>query len=582
MWNFFRIVLGSLLALFIFSLLCVFFLVSMIGGLAAKDKPRVAKNSVLVLDLSQQFAEQVRRDAFNAFSSEFRDIPGLYDVVRLLNTAREDERIAGVYIIANSNPNGFAANEEIRNALQSFKSGGKFVLAHGDIISQSAYSVANVADRIYVSPQGFFEWDGYNVELAFVKGTLQKLDIEPQIFYAGKFKSATEPFRTDAMTPENKLQTLAWLNDIYNDLLLKTAEARRIDTSVLRQLANEASIRETKDAVEHGLVDALKYDDELKDEIKERLKIGKYDRIEFVSIQDYMAAVGTRKYKGEKIALIYAEGNIVDGKSEDGIGAENYRSLLRKARLDRSVKAIVFRVNSGGGSAMASEAIWRELTLARQEKPVIVSFGDVAASGGYYIACGADSIFAQPTTITGSIGVFGIIPNMQSFFRNKLGVTFDGVKTAPYADAGAIYRPLNEKERQMVQANIEMIYAQFKQRVAEGRKKDTAAVEEIAQGRVWSGLQAKEIGLIDRFGGLGDAIKAAAAKANLTDYHVREYPEPQSIFERIFGKSDPMNYTDKIKQELGAEQFKLYQEMKRVQEMSHSVQARLPFQYFWH
>lgn len=582
MWNFFRIVLGSLLALFIFSLLCVFFLVSMIGGLAAKDKPRVAKNSVLVLDLSQHFAEQVRRDAFNAFSSEFRDIPGLYDVVRLLNTAREDERIAGVYIIANNNPNGFAANEEIRNALQSFKSGGKFVLAHGDIISQSAYSVANVADKIYVSPQGFFEWDGYNVELAFVKGTLQKLAIEPQIFYAGKFKSATEPFRTDAMTPENKLQTLAWLNDIYNDLLLKTAEARRIDTSVLRQLANEARIRETKDAVEHGLVDALKYDDELKDEIKERLKIGKYDRIEFVTIQDYMAAVGTRKYSGEKIALIYAEGNIVDGKSEDGIGAENYRSLLRKARLDRSVKAIVFRVNSGGGSAMASEAIWRELTLARQEKPVIVSFGDVAASGGYYIACGADSIFAQPTTITGSIGVFGIIPNMQSFFRNKLGVTFDGVKTAPYADAGAIYRPLNEKERQMVQANIEMIYAQFKQRVAEGRKKDTAAVEEIAQGRVWSGLQAKEIGLIDRFGGLGDAIKAAAAKANLTDYHVREYPEPQSIFERIFGKSDPMNYTDKIKQELGAEQFKLYQEMKRVQEMSHSVQARLPFQYFWH
>ncbi len=582
MWNFFRIVLGSLLALFIFSLLCVFFLVSMIGGLAAKDKPRVAKNSVLVLDLSQHFAEQVRRDAFNAFSSEFRDIPGLYDVVRLLNTAREDERIAGVYIIANNNPNGFAANEEIRNALQSFKSGGKFVLAHGDIISQSAYSVANVADKIYVSPQGFFEWDGYNVELAFVKGTLQKLDIEPQIFYAGKFKSATEPFRTDAMTPENKLQTLAWLNDIYNDLLLKTAEARRIDTSVLRQLANEARIRETKDAAEHGLVDALKYDDELKDEIKERLKIGKYDRIEFVTIQDYMAAVGTRKYSGEKIALIYAEGNIVDGKSEDGIGAENYRSLLRKARLDRSVKAIVFRVNSGGGSAMASEAIWRELTLARQEKPVIVSFGDVAASGGYYIACGADSIFAQPTTITGSIGVFGIIPNMQSFFRNKLGVTFDGVKTAPYADAGAIYRPLNEKERQMVQANIEMIYAQFKQRVAEGRKKDTAAVEEIAQGRVWSGLQAKEIGLIDRFGGLGDAIKAAAAKANLTDYHVREYPEPQSIFERIFGKSDPMNYTDKIKQELGAEQFKLYQEMKRVQEMSHSVQARLPFQYFWH
>lgn len=229
---------------------------------------------------------------------------------------------------------------------------------------------------------------------------------------------------------------------------------------------------------------------------------------------------------------------------------------------------------------MASETIWRELSLAKQEKPVVVSFGDVAASGGYYISCAADSIFAMPTTITGSIGVFGIIPNMESFFKNKLGVTFDGVKTGPYADAGSVYRPLNENEKKLVQANVNMIYAQFKQRVADGRKKDTAYVDSIAQGRVWTGTRAKEIGLIDRFGGLGDAIKSAAAMAKLTGYSVREYPESRNILEQLFGKTDPLNYADKMKSELGEENYKLYHEMKRVRDMSNTVQARLPFQYF--
>ncbi len=580
MWNFFKIVLACLLALVVFSLLAVFFLVSMAGGLAAKDKPRIASNSVIVLDLAQHFREQVTQNPLAIFSSNQSDVPGLYDVVRLLKLAKADKNIAGVYIIANTNPNGFAANDEIRNALRDFKSGGKFVLAHGDIMTQSAYSVANIADKIYVSPQGYLEWDGYSVELAFVKGTLDKLDIEPQIFYAGKFKSATEPFRAAEMTPENELQTSVWLNDLYNDFLVKTAEARKKDTASLHQLANEASIQNANDAVTHGLVDGVKYDDELKDEIKANLGIGKYDRINFTTINTYYAASNIRKRSGDKIALIYAEGNIVDGKAEEGIGGETYRNLLRKARLDKSIKAIVLRVNSGGGSAMASEAIWRELALAKQEKPVIVSFGDVAASGGYYIACAADSIFALPTTITGSIGVFGIIPNMQSFFKNKLGITFDGVKTAPHADAGAIYRPLNEPEKKMVQASVDMIYTTFKQRVAEGRKRDTTYIDSIAQGRVWTGLKAKDIGLIDRFGGIEDAIIAAAAKAGLTDYSVREYPEPENIFEKIFGKDDPMSYTDKIKNEIGEDNYKIYQEIKRVREMSNSVQTRLPFEFF--
>ena len=283
--------------------------------------------------------------------------------------------------------------------------------------------------------------------------------------------------------------------------------------------------------------------------------------------------------RGDGIALIYAEGNIVDGSGGPGmIGGDEYRNLIRKARLDKSIKAIVLRINSGGGSALASENMLRELILAKKEKPVVVSFGDVAASGGYYMACAADSIFALPTTITGSIGVFGIVPNMQGFFNKKLGITFDGVKTGQYADVG-FHRPLTENEKRMVQAEVDLIYSTFKQHVAEGRKLDTAFVESIAQGRVWTGIRAKEIGLIDRFGGIQDAIKSAASLANLTEYRVREYPEPDNIFETIFGDEKPMDISDQLKKEVGDENYSLFLELKRVKEMCNTPQTRLPFNF---
>jgi len=288
-----------------------------------------------------------------------------------------------------------------------------------------------------------------------------------------------------------------------------------------------------------------------------------------------------KKFTGERIAMIYAEGDIIDGKGDDGsIGSEDYIKMIRKARLDQSIKAIVFRINSGGGSSLASENIWRELFLAKKEKPVVVSFGDVAASGGYYVSCAADSIFAQPTTITGSIGVFGIIPNMQNFFKNKLGVTFDGVKTADHADAGMPYRPLDENEKKIIQIEIESIYAQFKQRVADGRKKDTAYIETIAQGRVWTGLRAKDIGLVDRFGGIQDAVDCAARLAKLTDYRVKEYPEPRTIFDRIFGSSNSYDRTSLIKKEMGEDNYAVYNEIKRIRQMTNGAQTKLPFQFF--
>ena len=583
MGSFFKTFFAALLALFVFVLLAFFFMAAVIGGLTSKDKPVVRAKSVLVINLGQLYREQLQENPLSVITGdEEKNIPGLYDVIRLLDKAKNDKNIKGIFLQANPSPNGFSGSAEIRQALLDFKQSGKFIYAHGDVITQRTYAIANVADKIYLSPQGYLEWFGFNVDYAFLKGTLEKLDIEPQIFYAGKFKSATEPFRTDKMSEENRLQTTVWLNDLYSGFLVGTAASRKLDTAVIRRLANEGMIRQASDAVEHKLIDGLKYDDEVKDEIKAKLDVGKYERINFITINAYRASGSFEGSRGEKIALIYAEGDIIDGKGEQGrIGGETYRTLLRKARLDKSISAIVVRVNSGGGSAMASENIWRELSLAKKEKPVVVSFGDVAASGGYYLACGADSIFAQPNTITGSIGVFGIIPNMEGFFKNKLGITFDGVKTGPYADAMSITRPMNEEEKKLVQEEIERVYALFKKRVAEGRKRDTAYVDSIAQGRVWTGHRAIQIGLVDRFGGLKEAVASAARMAGLKEYHVREYPETENFLKELLGKSGtPMNYTQKIKEEMGEEGYKLYQQMKRVREMTNTMQARLPFEFY--
>lgn len=577
MRSFFKMLGACMLALVLFSIIVFFFLLAWVGNIASKDAPRVLAKSVLVIDLGQTFSELQQEDPFRLFRGDESVVPSLYDATRLIRHATTDKKIEGILLQSNNNGNGYAASEELRMALQDFKSAGKFILAHGDIISQGAYDVATVSDKVYLHPKGFLQWSGYHVTYAFFKGLLDKLDVEPQIFYAGKFKSATEPFRAEKMTDENRLQTSVWLNDLYDAFLERTAAARQLDTATLRQLAEAGTIRSAMDALEHKLVDQLKYDDEVKDELKERLGLEKFDRINFISFATYHAATNLNRGSGEKIAMIVAEGNIVDGKADQGnIGGDTYRSLLRKARLDQSVKAIVLRVNSGGGSALASETMWRELALAKAEKPVVVSFGDVAASGGYYIACAADSIFALPSTITGSIGVFGILPNMEGFFKNKLGITFDAARTSPYADAGAIYRPLTENEKQMMQAGVDMVYDQFKTRVAEGRKMDTAKVDSIAQGRVWTGQRALGIGLIDKYGGIADAIACAGRMAELETYRVAVYPEPENIFEQLFGRSEPMSFRDQMRKELGEDQFRLYEEMRQIREWS-SVQARLPF-----
>lgn len=580
MRSFFKIFFASLLALVVFALIGFFLMVGAISGITSKEKPRVADKSVLVLDLSTHFKEQKNEDPINELTSNEESAPGLYDVLRLIRQAKDNNNISGIYIVANGNANSFASSHELRAALSDFKTSRKFVIAHGDVMSEGAYFVASAADKVYVNPTGAIDWSGFSINFAFLKGTLEKLEIQPQVFYAGKYKSATEIFRTEQMTPENELQTKEWLGDLYAHFLLAVSNTRKIDTTTLHQLANTGAIQTPQDAAKYKLVDGMKYDDEVKDEFKRLLNLGKHDKINFVSISKYAEAVDYTASGKDKIALIYAAGDIVDGEgTEENIGGDRFLKLIRRIRLDNGVKAIVLRINSGGGSALASEKIWRELALAKRDKPVVVSFGDVAASGGYYIGCGGDSIFASPNTITGSIGVFTIMPNMQNFFKNKLGITFDGVKTAEYADAGAVYKPLSEAEKGFVQTSVDRIYDQFKQRVSQGRKLNINTVDSIAQGRVWSGADAKQLGLVDRFGGLQDAVDCAARMAKTNNYRLREYPENSSWLNKLLNKTstDP---SAKIKEQLGEENFLIFKEMVRVKQMCGSAQARLPFQIY--
>jgi protease-4 len=579
MKSFFKIFFASLLALVVFSLISLFLLIGFISGLVSKDKAQTGNKAVLVIDLNTNYPEIAVKNPLPSFGGEEHyDVPSLYDVVRLINKAKSDSAVKGIYIKCGNNNNGFGTSEEIRGALADFKTGKKFVYAYADVITQRAYHVANIADRIYCNPKGGVDWRGFVAQLAFIKGTLQKLEIEPQIFYAGKFKSATEPFRETQMTDANRLQTTELLYDLYNHFLSTTSATRKIDTATLKRYADQNLIQYASDALRYKLVDGLKYDDEVQDEIRQKLNIDKYGKLNFVSIGKYASAVEFKQTGNNKIALIYASGNIVDGKgSTDQIGGDTYRNLIRRIRLDKTIKAIVIRVNSGGGSALASENIWREVTLARKEKPVVVSFGDVAASGGYYMSCSSDSIFGQANTITGSIGVFSLLPNMQNFFNDKLGITFDGVKTSENADALTITKPLTPMQKQYIQNEVDTIYHDFKTRVSEGRKKSMAYVDSIGQGRVWSGSRAFQLGLVDRIGGLNDAVASAAKLANLKDYRLREYPEPPGIFDKYFDDFRESAKNKAIVEELGADGLKTYSTLKTIKQLLGIAQTRIPF-----
>jgi len=573
--------LAALLALLVFcGFIFLFFSVAAAALVSGKSED-VPQRSVLYLDLSRNFRDRKVMDPLSVVAGGREDeVPTLYELTRMIRHAKRDSAIRGIYIKADGNANSFAASEEIRMALTDFRRSGKWILSYGDNITQEAYYVASAGTKVYSHPKGSFDWTGLSVEYTFFKNALDRLEVKPQIFYDGKFKSATEPFRAEKMTEENRLQTNVWLGDLYARMLYGTAQSRNLDSAQLRRYANENTITTPDDAVTLRLLDGVRYDDQVRDEIRKQLGIGAKEKIHFVNPGTYRQQVNLVRYGKDKIAIVYAEGDIVDGKGDEGeVGGDTYRALLRKLREDDHVKAIVLRVNSPGGSSLASETLWRELSLCRQSrKPVVVSMGDVAASGGYYISCMADSIFALPNTITGSIGVFSIIPDMQGFFRNKLGVTFDRVSTSPNAEAVSVTKPMTEQEKKIFQKQVDRIYDDFKGRVAEGRKKDLRYVDSIAQGRVWAGIRAKEIGLVDKLGDLDDAIRSAATLARLKDYAVREYPEPLSPLESLFRVASGIPGSA-MEKELGREGYALYKRIRQLKASSGNIQSRLPFEF---
>jgi protease-4 len=578
MKSFFKTFFAALLALFIFSLLGFFILIGIAATFSTDEKVAVAQNSVLVIDASETFLEQSKNDPFSELMNKKNGKqPSLSELIGLLHYAKKDSSIKGIYIKCADNPNGYAATEEIRKALIDFKKSNKFIVAYAETISQKGYMMANVADQIYTHPQGGMEWVGFNYETIFFKGLIDKLEIEPQIFYAGKFKSATEPFRYAQMSEANKLQTGIWLNSIYNNFIQGAAEMRHLNVDSIKAFANEGKVQNAKDALKYKLVDGLIYDDQLKKIISKKLRAVDATKISFVSINNYAESVALRGTGSGKIAVIYADGDVVMGKGQnEAIASDDYRALIQKIRNDKSIDAVVLRVNSPGGSALASDIIWREIDLLKKEKPVVVSMGDVAASGGYYIACGADSIYADANTITGSIGVFSVIPNAEKFLKNKVGITFDRVKTGQYADAPSATRALTITEQRFLQAGVDSVYHTFKSRVAAGRQKSVAYIDSIAQGRVWTGADAIKVGLVDKIGTLNDALASAAKMAKLKGYSIKKYPESRSFIEEFFEGYKNEVKTKAIQQELGLEQWQVLQQIKSMKQLMGQPQARLP------
>jgi len=584
MKDFFKYLFASMLGFFL-SLVVVFiiFFVIIVGAISSIDSDKtvtVSNNSVLFLNLDQAISERTPKKPFGnlpIIGGDDQDGIGLNDLLRSIKRAKTDDNIKCIYLNVSSPNAGFATMREVREALIDFKKSHKKIVAYSEVYTQGAYYLASVANKIYLNPEGALEFKGFSSELTFFKGTLEKVGVEMQIIRVGNYKSAVEPFILDKMSDYNRKQVTAYVGGLYNTFLTDIAKSRDLQKDSLFKIADDYRVRQPQDAVDFKMIDGLKYKDQILEELKGLSGRTRGENVRTVSINDY-AKNNTDTGSGkDKVAVIYANGEISGGEGNDNqIGSERISRAIRKARLDDDIKAVVIRVNSPGGSALASDVIWREIVLTKKEKPVIASFGDVAASGGYYIGCAADSIFVQPNTITGSIGVFGIIPNFQNLMKNKLGITFDGVKTGKYADIMATNRPMTEGERFIIQNELNRIYNGFVSRVADGRKKSKAYIDSIGGGHVWIGTDAVQIGLADRIGSFNDAIKAAAKKAKLKEYKVVEYPDVVDPLKSLMDESTEKIKTYYTKQELG-DNYYLYQQMKKVIASS-GIQARMPFE----
>jgi protease-4 len=576
-------VLAVIVGLFVFSIVAMLIFFGIIGLVASSSEKEVTleKNSILHLDLNGRTLVERTSDedlVFGSFLDPFggENTAGLVNLKKAIGEAKTNENVKGIYLNAGLFGAGQAGLLELREALIDFKTSGKFIVAYDEAYSEGGYFLASVADEIYLNPLGGIDFNGFSSEGIFLKGFFEKVGIKPEVFRVGEFKSAVEPFILDKMSPENRLQTQYFLDDINNHALELIAKSRGIAQDSLILINQQMLVRKPKDAVTYKLATALKYEDEVHSILKEKLGLKEDDQIETINATDLGGMAKSQNItSSNRIAVILAEGEIVDGNADGAISSEKFAKEIRKARKDENIKAIVLRVNSPGGSILASEVIWREMSEAKKVKPVIVSMGEVAASGGYYIAAPADTIVAQPNTITGSIGIFGILFNVQELVNDKLGVTTDVVSTGELSDFGNMARPLTEVERTIIQSSVEDGYETFISRVAEGRGMHPDSVRKVASGRVWTGTQAKARGLVDVLGGLDTAIGIAAAKIKAgEDYRVVYYPEKKPWFEELMVSFSDQVQVRILQTQLG-DQYPLYQKIQKLKNYQ-GVQVRMP------
>ncbi len=577
--TFITIMLASILTMVIFFAM----LGSLIGSAADGPKEQLSKvkdNTVLHVKLDHDIPDRTSNNPFENFNFQtFKasENLGLDQILKSINHAKTDDKIKGIYLDLTSIGGGMATLEEIRSALVDFKKSGKWIISYSEIYTQGTYYLASVSDKIYLNPAGIVEHRGLSAELMFFKNALEKLEVEMQIIRHGKFKSAVEPYMLEKMSDANREQYELLLNTAWGSMIKEVAKSRKLSIDKLNELADEMKIQDAKIAKAEGLVDETFFKDELLSALGKRLKLGEGDEINYITLGKYSKSFksNTSKKTKNEIAVIYASGEIRSGESEDGtMGSETISAAIREARLDENVKAIVLRVNSPGGSALASDVMWREVVLAKKAKPVIVSMGNVAASGGYYIACAADKIIADEKTITGSIGVFGVIPNAQGLMNNKLGITFDRVKTNKHSDLMSVFKPLTGDERDIIQLGVEKIYDDFITKVADGRGMTKEQVDSIGQGRVWMGLDAIKIGLVDEIGGLEKAIEVAKKIAKLDDYNLVDYPKRKDPFEELMEELTVNIETKVLTKTLGSE-YKYYKKVQDVSAQS-GIMARMP------
>ena len=584
MKDFFKHTLATIAGLFIFSIIVIIIgVMSLVGMVSAGEATKtVADKSVLVLNLSGELQEQSEDNVFQQFAGTPFGNLGLEKILSAIKKAKNNDKIKGIYIEAGALGADFASLQEIRNALLDFKKSHKWIIAYADTYTQGTYYVASAANEIYLNPQGMITWHGLSAQPIFIKDLLAKVGIRMQVLKVGKYKSATEMFTGDKMSDANREQTTAYLTSLWSNVCKAVSESRKISIDSLNTYADRlVMFEDARQLVKYKMVDGLLYTDQIKKKIKQLLHIDDDKDINQISITD-MSGV-KEKLKGKGIAVYYAYGDIVDSPITGGLLGSKHQIVaqdvckdLADLMEDDDVKAVVIRINTGGGSAYASEQLWHQIEMLKRKKPVVVSMGDVTASGGYYMSCNANWIVAQPTTITGSIGIFGIVPDRSQLLTQKLGIKFDEVKTNRNATFGTSARPMNAAELGYMQAYIDRGYKLFRRRVADGRHLSTAQVEQVAQGHVFTGEAAKQLKLVDQLGGIDAAVAKAAQLAKLSEYHTHTYPAPTDWFEQLFNTFGGGNYLDgKMRAALG-DYYEPVILLKQMNQLD-ALQARIPF-----